>query len=394
MTRKLGLSGGSRTGTWADYNGDDHPDLLTCNFQIFSNVGGKLSYSAKLLPSPRRRNPEGTGWIDYDGDGRPDVLIANGEHGIRLFKNTGAGPNWFQDVSDRAGLGRKGLGVGNGDFITFLDYDGDGYTDFFYNLGNGILAHNEGNGRFKLDRKAGIRLAGGSGYKRGIAVADFDNDGDLDLFIPGPRGAQLYRNNNDGTFTDVIKSAGDLVKETDASFGAAWGDANRDGFLDLFVCHTQGSSRLYLGNDQGVFTDISGRAGVRALSPAYAASFGDADGDGDLDLAVNLADRIVLALNDLVPPKQRGTLTVALSVRKGAVGSVVRAMDANGRLLGLRELNGAEGCGGQATPLAYFGLPFGSSRITVCLSDGRAARKDVTVGDKPVRLILTDDDFE
>ena len=167
------------------------------------------------------RNPEGAGWIDYDADGLPDVLITNGEGGIRLYRNTGKNPAAFRDVSDRAGLGPKGLGVGNGDFVVFFDYDGDGYTDFLYNLGEGVLAHNRGDGTFRAAERSGIRLPGGSDQKRGIAPADFDDDGDLDLFVPGPGKPCLYRNNNDGTFADVLDASGDLAKVADPSFAAA-----------------------------------------------------------------------------------------------------------------------------------------------------------------------------
>jgi VCBS repeat protein len=395
MARKLGLSRGSRATSWCDYNGDGHPDLLTSNFQLFTNVGGKLRDDSKLLPTPKGRNPEGAGWIDYNGDGRPDVLITNGEHGIMLYENTGKAGAWFRDVSNAAGLGRKGLGRGNGDFAVCFDYDGDGYTDLLYNLGDGVLARNLGNGRFTLDTKSGIRLPQGSQYKRGVAVADYDNDGDLDLFVPGPTKPRLYRNNNDGTFSDVFARCGDPVKEVDPCFAAAWGDVNADGYLDLFVCHTHGSSRLYLGDGKGRFTDISDQAGVRKLTPAYAASFADTDGDGDLDLVVNLPDRVVVALNDMTPAKGRRGLNVRIHARKGLVGAVVRVNDAEGRLLGMRELRGIESCGGQAAPIAHFGLPEGAPcRITVCLSDGRVAQKTVKVDPKSPTLAIDEAAFE
>jgi len=394
LARRVGLAGGARSAAWADYNGDDHADLLTNDFRLYTNIGGRLRDDSVLLPAPRARNTEGAGWIDYNGDGRADVLITNGEHGIRLYENTGRGPKWFRDVSDRAGLGAKGLGRGNGDFIICFDYDADGFADFFYNLGPGLLAHNRGDGTFALARGCGIELPAGSSYKRGLAAGDYDNDGDMDLFVPGPKNARLYRNNGDGTFTDVFAASGDPPKESHPSFAAAWGDVNCDGKLDLFVCRTRGSSRLYLGDGRGRFADVSDAAGVRDLAPAYAAGLADLDDDGDLDLAVNLADRVVVAFNDFPRPKDHAPLTVRVHARRGLVGAVVRAFDVRGRPLGLRELSLPQGPGGQAPPIAHFALPLGTCRVSVCLSDGRAARKSVTIGAKAATIRFHEGDFK
>ena len=394
MAAKLGLAGKARAAAWADYNGDDHPALLTNNFKLFTPAGGRLRDDSKLIRPPPRRNPEGAGWIDYNGDGRPDVLITNGEHGIRLYENTGKGPGWFRDVSAKAGLGPRGIGTGNGDFVAFLDYDGDGYTDFLYNFGQGVLAHNEGDGTFRRDTTTGIKLSGGSSYKRGVAVADYDNDGDLDLFIPGPKRSQLYRNNSDGTFTDVFGTCGDPTKEDHPSFAAAFGDVNCDGNLDLFVCHTSGSSRLYLGDGKGRFTDVSEQAGVNALSPAYGACFADADGDGDLDLAVNLADAAVVAINEMPRAKGFAPVTVRVRARRGLVGAVVRVLDAEGRPAGMRQFSGAGSYGGQAQPVANFALRPGVARVSVCLSDGRAAQQVVRVqAAKPLTVVFAEREF-
>ena len=392
-TKAMQLRGGSRAASWADYNGDGHPDLLTSNFQLFTNTGGRLRDDSRLIPAPRGRNPEGAGWIDYNGDGRPDILIANGEHGICLYENTGKGPGWFRDVSAKARLGPRGLGTGNGDFIVFADYDGDGYTDFLYNLGNGVLAHNQGDGTFALDAESGIRVAASNEDKRGISFADYDNDGDLDLFVPGKRRAMLYRNNN-GSFTDVLQGTGDLAGASGDSFAAAWGDANNDGSLDLFVCHTKGPSRLYLGDGKGKFADATAAAGLGGLTPAYAASFADADDDGDLDLMVSLDRKAVLAINSMDRAANCGWLTVRVQAKRGLVGAVVRALDPKGRPLGQRELTGAESCGGQACPVAHFGLPVGPCRVSVCLSDGRVAQKPVTIGPNGARVTLSEKDFK
>jgi hypothetical protein len=385
----LGINGGVRAGAWADYNADGHPDLVTTNFQVFTSAGGRFRDDSRLIEG--RRNPEGGGWIDYDGDGRPDILITNGEFGIRLFRNTGKEPAWFQDVSEEAGLGK--IGRGNGDFVSFADYDGDGYTDFFYNYQRGVLAHNEGDGTFTLDTRSGIQLPA-PGYKCGVSFADMDNDGDLDLFVPADGKARLYRNNNDGTFTDVIGAAGDLAGTTQPSFAAAWGDANCDGALDLFVCHTRGPGRFYLGDGKGGFQDASAASGLDDLAPATGASFADADGDGDLDLVANLADRAVVAYNDMDKAAGHGWLLVRPNVRAGLVGAVVRVADVRGRPLGLRELNGCESAGGQASPVAHFGVPLGPCRVSVALSDGRVAQKDVAVQAPGARVSLSDGDFK
>ena len=389
--KDLGLKGGARSGAWADYNGDDHPDLLTNDFQLFTNAGGRLRDDSRLLAAPRSRNTEGAGWIDYNGDGRPDILITNAE-GICLYENTGKGPNWFRDVSKTAGLGRGGLGSGNGDFITFWDYDGDGYADFLYNLGSGVLAINSGGG-FKSDKRSGISL--GSGPKRGLAAADYDNDGDLDIFVPGRSGGRLYRNNNDGTFSDVIDGGGDIAKVGDESCAAAWGDISGNGAPDLLVCYGDRGVRLYLGDGKGKFSDVSRQAGVNAGGKAYAAAMADLDNDGDLDIALNLSDSIVIALNQAPRPKARRPLTVSLQARTGRIGAVVRVLDDRRRILGLRELNGAESCGGQASPIAHMFVPQGKCTIYAALSDGRLATRTVTIGAKAsqVKVAFKESDF-
>ena len=391
----FGLRLGSRAASWADYNGDGHVDLLTHDFRLFTNVGGRLRDDSKLIAAPKNRNPEGAGWIDYNGDGRPDVLITNGQYGIRLYENTGRAPGWFRDVSDAAGLGRKGIGTGNGDFVAFADVNADGCTDFFYNLGKGVLARSDGEGEFVADSRSGIVLTGGENDKRGLAFADFDLDGDLDVFVPGPGRPGLYRNTGDGKFSDVLDTAGDLARERRASSAAAWGDVNNDGTPDLFVCHPDAASRLYLGDGRGKFSDVTTRVRPGGFPACVAASFADVDADGDLDLVMNQKDRTSVVLNDLDIAEGRSALLVDVQAAKGVTGAVVRVMDDAGRPVGLRELTGAEGCGGQPAPVAHFGVKRGGTvKLSVGLSDGRFAERRVSVDRRVVRIGLREKDFK
>ena len=391
--KDLGLTGGSRAGAWADYNGDDRPDLLTNNFKLFTSAGGRFRDDSRLLPAPSGRNPEGAGWIDYNGDGRPDILITNGEHGICLYENTGKGPNWFRDVSKTAGLGGRGLGAGNGDFITFWDYDSDGYADFLYNYGGGVLGRNNGSGGFQADKSSGISL--GSGPKRGLTAGDYDNDGDLDVFVPGGGGGRLYRNNNDGTFSDVLKDGGDIAGVRDESCSAAWGDISGDGVPDLLVCYGRRGARMFLGDGRGKFTDVSSQAGVTGFRDVSAAAFADLDNDGDLDLVANLSASIVVAFNQAPRGKTHRPLSVRLRARKGRIGAVVRVLDERMGVLGLRELNGAESCGGQACGAAQMFVPPGVCKVYAALSDGRLASRTVSAdaATKHAKVTFEESDF-
>jgi len=135
--------------------------------------------------------------------------------------------------------------------VAVFDYDGDGHPDIFFANGAPLatgkksgpefwdrLYRNDGNGTFTdVTEKAGVK---GTGFDVGVAVGDYDNDGHPDLFIAGAHGNTLYHNNGDGTFTDITRKAG-LDKFTDPDYGplwsvaAAWVDVNNDGLLDLFV---------------------------------------------------------------------------------------------------------------------------------------------------------------
>jgi hypothetical protein len=245
---------------------------------------------------------------DYDNDGHEDIYFLN-EHGPNaLYRNRGDGT--FEDVTTKAGvaLGDR-VSVG----ATFADYDNDGWADLFVTStrGGNVLFHNRGNGTFEdVTAKAGVSHVG---HSQTPVFFDYDNDGNLDLFVTNTArwttdvfdftGGNfegkadlaslatspvefniLYRNNGNGTFTDVTASAG--------LYGRGWAgdvavfDYDDDGFLDLFVPSMFGRGQLYRNNGNGGFTDVT----AETLGPTPHGAIGtkvfDYDGDGRLDLLV------------------------------------------------------------------------------------------------------------
>jgi enediyne biosynthesis protein E4 len=213
--------------------------------------------------------------------------------------------------------------------IALFDYDNDGFLDIYCVNGAEIpslektssaywnrLFRNNHDGTFTdVTEKAGVA---GTGYGMGVAIGDFNNDGNADIFVANVTGNQLFRNNGDGTFTDVTAKAGVAGAHAHGkkmwSVGAGWFDYNNDGLLDLFVvnyCHWEVNkdpycalkeglraychpnlyqplhNTLYRNNGDGTFTDVSHETGIDAFfGKGMGVSFADFDGDGLLDAFV------------------------------------------------------------------------------------------------------------
>jgi FG-GAP-like repeat len=183
--------------------------------------------------------------------------------------------------------------------ITAVDYDNDGYYDLF--IPDGVAAklfRNQGDGTF-----ADVTAPAGIGADNSTTVAswaDYNNDGWLDLYVGrylDPRkhiptmfyarnveGNQLYRNNGNGTFTNVTQEAG--VGDVGLCLGTAFGDYNDDGYPDLFVANDFGRKTLYRNDGDGTFTDVTVQTGTLAYGAGMSATIGDYDNDGRLDLYV------------------------------------------------------------------------------------------------------------
>ncbi|MBZ5571945.1 MAG: CRTAC1 family protein [Acidobacteriia bacterium] len=269
----------------------------------------------------------GAAFFDFDNDGWPDAFLVNGsrlegfpkgqEPTSHLYRNQHDGT--FLDVTQAAGVGLKGWGQG----VCAGDYDNDGWTDLFVTFwGHDVLLHNNGDGTFTdITKKAGL-WHGEVRWSTGCAFVDYDRDGRLDLFIShyvdfdpehtpepgsaascqwkgiavmcGPRGlkgtrSELYRNNGDGTFTDVSEKSGVAKTPAYYCFTALTGDFDNDGWPDIYVACDSTPNLFFHNNHNGTFTEAGVEDGVAYNDQGHEqAGMGtdavDYDGDGWLDI--------------------------------------------------------------------------------------------------------------
>ena len=247
-------------------------------------------------------------WGDYDNDGWPDLYIVRWGTNI-LYHNNGDGT--FTDVTAKAGVGH----VGNGSCALWFDYNDDGLLDLYVcdyfqpvdlfhlkdtrimhedfetarNGGPKILYRNNGDGTFTdVTKEAGV---GDTGWTLDVAHGDYNNDGCQGLFLANDFGPdKVFRNNGDGTFTDVSDTT--IGWDTYKGMNAELGDYNNDGWLDFYVCniytkeYVKEGNRLHRNLGDGTFKDVSFEAGVFDCGWAWAGRFWDYDNDGWLDIMV------------------------------------------------------------------------------------------------------------
>jgi hypothetical protein len=261
----------------------------------------------------------GAGFFDADGDGDLDIyLVQSGSlidaaerlPGNQLYENLGDGT--FRNITPGSGAEDDGYGMG----VACGDYDNDGDVDLYVtNEGPNTLLRNEGAGKFiDVTTKAGV---GQDGWGASSGFFDYDRDGNLDLFITnyvdwsvgdsvkcrhgqrdycGPARYQapamdaLYRNNGDGTFTDVTEPSG-IASGYGNGLGVVFGDFTGDGWLDIFVANDATPDQLWVNQQDGTFVDQARQAGCAVGERGYAnagmgTTAGDPDNDGDLDLMV------------------------------------------------------------------------------------------------------------
>ena len=260
----------------------------------------------------------GIAWIDYDNDGLLDLFVLSGEGGTnRMYHNEGH--DQFRDVTDQLGLRSSGWAEG----VCAGDYDNDGFTDLFVTSWGANHLYRNKQGKHFEDVTSQAHLAQSrKRYNTGCAFLDADGDGHLDLFVAnylqfdpattpkpganpycfyrgiavncGPRGLPfdrniLYRNNGDGTFSDISEQSGIAGPVGHYSLSVLTGDFNEDGLPDIYVACDQTPSLLYINKGKGKFEEEGVIRGVAFDQNGKAMSgmgVDDADysGDGHLDI--------------------------------------------------------------------------------------------------------------
>jgi len=329
-SRGVGAYGPERLAASGDFSSpwfENVTDRSGIDFRHVSGQGDKL-FMPEIMSG-------GVGLLDYDGDGFLDVYFVQGgdlvepggsPFGNRLYRNRGDGT--FEDVTASAGVGDTGYGMG----CACGDYDNDGLTDLYVtNVGPNVLYRNHGDGTFSdVTEEAGV---GDDAFGASAAFGDYDRDGDLDLFVANyimwspatelecrtrsgvldyckpthynaPAPDVLYRNNGDGTFTDVSRSAG-VAAVFGNGLGAAWADVNGDGWPDICVANDETPNQLWISQRDGTFRDEALQRGIAyaddgSVQAGMGIAVHDVDADGDADVFMtHFADETnTLYLND------------------------------------------------------------------------------------------------
>lgn len=284
----------------------------TPNKLFRNNRNGTFTDVAEKAGVARANDHDGVStdavWGDYDNDGHLDLYIVKWGRNI-LYHNNGDGT--FSDVTDKAGVGFRG----NGNAAIWFDYNDDSYLDLYTGNyfrpvdlfqvedtrqmhedfetardgGANVLYRNNGDGTFTdVSAEAGVD---DTGWTLDVGAADYDNDGDMDLFCANDFGQdRVFRNNGDGTFTNVSDTT--IGWDTNKGMNVDLGDYNNDGWLDLYITniytkeYVKEGNQLYRNMGDGIFRDVSFEANVYDAGWAWAGRFWDYDNDGYLDIMV------------------------------------------------------------------------------------------------------------
>jgi len=416
---------------WGDYDNDGFLDVIVANTSpgmnnhLYHNNGdGTFSRVTEGTLATDGISPRGPNWADYDNDGDLDLFVSTNDQpdpGNAFYRNEGEGV--FVKVTEGAWVNTPGMSESS----TWGDYDNDGFIDLYVaNDGDlNFLYHNCGDGTMEPVKTETNWLSGSS---HGCLWSDFDNDGDVDLFTGGQAHIQ-YRNDGDGVFTWISPKTGGIPKNwdvTDVAFasadydndgdldmlytswdtspanmlyrndgaagyvpvtdvlppirmmngmGAAWGDYDNDGFLDLFIANHSGPNLLYHNEGEGRFTRIKNRPPVSKDFYSAACAWVDYDNDGDLDLFTTngsfsgTEQSCELFRNDGGTNNWIMVNLVSTVSNRSAIGAKVRlqAVIEEAKVEQLREINGGGNGNSTSGTRVHFGLGDAWSVDSICI---------------------------
>lgn len=303
-----------------DYNNDGFVDVFVSSSghaaacHLFHNNGDGTFTDVAAQAGVADLNREGgvmdAVWGDFDNDGWPDLYVVKWSATNQLFRNNRDGT--FTDVTASSGTGYRG----NGNAAIWFDYDGDGLLDLYIgnyfrpendlwhlstthimhddfekarNAGPNVLYHNNGDGTFtNVAPSLGVD---DQGWTLDVGACDLFNTGHLDLYLANDFGQDtIYKNNGDGTFTDITAHA--LPIDTRKGMNVDFADLDGDGYPDIYVSNITKSGYLVEGNflwrnnRDGTFTDSAPTLGVDNGGWSWGAKFVDLDNDGEMEIIV------------------------------------------------------------------------------------------------------------
>jgi enediyne biosynthesis protein E4 len=330
--------GAGRSSSWADYNNDGYIDALvvdqlylTLFMNSISNTFVKIDEPPTSLLALPNQDLSSSSWGDYNGDGFLDLFVAayrlNADGRNYLYKNNGDGS--FENKSGS----QYGITSSPSQDVSWIDYNNDHLLDLFIsNYGeNNLLYKNKGDGTFEKIDIPGLTTT--QGFSIGSSWADYDNDGDFDVVVVVNANSNnlFFENNGDGSFTQKPN----LITNIQAT-GSAWADFDNDGFVDIVLIGNTLNRKTYLFKNNGnkTFTDVSLTQGINNANYSQGVAWGDFNKDGFLDIFIANGVSDDLSGDDILyvnTPNQNKWISIKLTGKnsnKSAIGAVVKVKNA------------------------------------------------------------------